>query len=1836
MTLMPPSAPGSLMATIASTSQVNLTWSAASGADHYVIERSQSISGPYTQLSSPSTTSFPDASVSGNTTYLYRVRAVDNVGSSSSYSNVAIATTVPFSEDPLVGFSESASNATPIRGGHIIELRRAINALRAAAGLSSFVWTNGSQLDGSLTGLSIYALDIEQLRTNLDAALVALGAPTQAYPEASLAGLFVKKSHVQELRLRVRSASTTSAAGGTNTGGSLQAALVDPMNRTGSGGEDPLSRNFNWSVPLLNLSGRAGLDLGLALSYNSLVWTRVGSSIIYNADQGTPAPGFRLGFPVIGGGYFNAEAGTNAYLVTMPSGAHVELRQVGSSNTYEAADSSYLQFDASSLQLRTTDGTQLQYAAIGGSYECTEIKDRNGNYITVGYNLSGSISTITDTLARVINFNYDAGGSLLQSITQAWTVNGQAVTHTWATFSYDWRAIQTNFVDGSTALSVNGPANGSSVMALTKVNLDDGSAYQFDYNTYGQVRRIARQTPDSNTGVLTERSVTSYNLPLDSSVAQSDCPRFTERHDTAQDWTGQNGVPAEVVTSYTVPAAATWDVEGTSHSGKVCQVTAPNGTMIKDYYDIGGWQRGLESRTEFFSSDQLSSPKKWTTITWTQDNTTLGYPLNPKIAETNVRDSDQNRRRSTISYTSYGLPQDTVEYDANGTTPLRSTHTTYNLDTVYLNWRIIGLPSEQTMSGRDPLDGTTKLYSKVGYVYDEVGEFMTSVSPVQHDNTNYSSSFIAGRGNMTSVRRYDATTNSYVESKMGYDAAGNVRFTRRPGDDATHQTTIDYTDSFADVVNHNTYAYPTKVTDPDGYQSTVKYRYDIGGVTFTHDPKGAEATIDYDTVGRKQKVSSTSGAQTRVEYPASLMLVNTFTLIDTGVENYSAQILDGAGRVRATGGDYVSHDAASTAVYHAQVVRYDVMGRVFAQSNPTEIDAAWQPAGNDAAGWLWSQQSYDWKGRPLISTNTDGTTKVASYGGCGCAGGEVTTIMDEVGRKQKSYADALGRVVKAQVLNLDGSVYRTTTNTYNARDQVMQVIEAAGESTTGQTTTIAYDGHGRVASKQSPIETASNTYSYNPDDTAQTATDARGVVATFSYNHRRLVTGITYAVPANANPAIAVTDPVAFDYDAAGNRLWMTDGSGRVDYTFDTWSRLRSETRQFTGVAVSFALSYDYNLAGQLKSITDPFNATANYGYDNAGQVTGITGSGTAVTAQYASNMQYRAWGGVKHMSYGNGLLLDAGYNTRLQLTSFAVTGRNPAYGAATVMSAQYQYDADGRIRYAGDAVNNTFDRAYTYDHAGRLKEAYTGTQARDYNNGTSSGVADGPYRQSYQHDVWDNLVNRTTRFWSTSDVFTATYVNDRNPQWQYDGGGNLVQDTSRRITMDAAGRPTLSADLTSPAKLEQSFDGEGQSVKHVETRPNRTFPDRVGQVITLYNVRSSVLGGAVVTELNASGQKLRGYVYRGGEVIATEQGNLIRWVAQNPVTGSRLEMDTNGATTSATELDPMGVDVGVSDPNLGSGGGTGRDNLPPKEVHFYSDGYSGGCYVDGVVADCASVSNLVASGAAVLAPAETIRSVYDSNGRGHLEIFHAYADGYSGFIPVGGHYIGDGMVNPGNGFDGFPENYFDLHSTPDIGFFDVQGLHFLQSPKPPPNPNCIMNAVVDRNGRPASRGLARTYGDVLPNGTINHPGVHALAPLGQQAIVKTLAPLTGIVSDKIHIGGEGGGDGTRIVDVLLDNGNIAIYADLVTVNVRPGQRVNVGTIIGTVGGTSNPKNYSGLHFGLLKGNGNPKAADKAYRNRTASGLLSPERNFINPLGANSPVNCPGIIADPAGVPPVP
>lgn len=193
-------APLNLVATTASNltpAQVTITWQATTGADHYEVQRTTNVNAGYTSINANVVgTSLTDTTVTSNpvTAYLYRVRAVDANGNVSPYSNFDLATAISFTDDTL------QTNATLVKAAHVMELRRAVDAVRAVtANLGPAAW--GPDLVQYST--TIQATHINDLRNNLDPARSALGLPACNYTDVGLTALrasYIKKEHIEQLR----------------------------------------------------------------------------------------------------------------------------------------------------------------------------------------------------------------------------------------------------------------------------------------------------------------------------------------------------------------------------------------------------------------------------------------------------------------------------------------------------------------------------------------------------------------------------------------------------------------------------------------------------------------------------------------------------------------------------------------------------------------------------------------------------------------------------------------------------------------------------------------------------------------------------------------------------------------------------------------------------------------------------------------------------------------------------------------------------------------------------------------------------------------------------------------------------------------------------------------------------------------------------------------------------------------------------------------------------------------------------------------------------------------------------------------------------------------------------------------------------------------------------------------------------------------------------------------------------------------------------------------------------------------------------------------------------
>jgi YD repeat-containing protein len=462
-------------------------------------------------------------------------------------------------------------------------------------------------------------------------------------------------------------------------------------------------------------------------------------------------------------------------------------------------------------------------------------------------------------------------------------------------------------------------------------------------------------------------------------------------------------------------------------------------------------------------------------------------------------------------------------------------------------------------------------------------------------------------------------------------------------------------------------------------------------------------------------------------------------------------------------------------------------------------------------------------------------------------------------------------------------------------------------------------------------------YAYGLDTGPNGATHLSASPKTFTFNY---------------TPAPPPTNTVVtFTYDELGNRKTMTDASGTVTYEYNQLSQLTAETRSFAGENLpdaplpgnSFKLQYAYSISGQLKSLTDPFGQQINYGHDKAGRLQSVTGStpfGGVTT--YAQNPHYRAWGALQNLTYGNGVQMNIGFNSRLQAANYTLVGGGASAGSNLVQKA-YQFYTDGAVRYVQDQLDARFDRFQTYDQLGRVTEGKSGAEARGQSVAQNQLTQNLPYRQSYQYDAFDNMTQRNNLHWgidnwyNQSNNLTYAYQNNRQIGADYDADGRmLVPNTTSDYAeskYDAAGHLTRLVNL-SQSDIYRFYDGDGKEAKR-ETRrwiDNSYAPappyGHWTQEKSFY-IRSSVLGGEIISEAGTTGRKLKTYVKANGTTLATQ--NVFANAAQALTfehtdaagmsyrsTAANGEVNEyEGTEMSPVELDPKGANVGTTTPYI-------------------------------------------------------------------------------------------------------------------------------------------------------------------------------------------------------------------------------------------------------------------------------------------------------------------------------
>ena len=220
---------------------------------------------------------------------------------------------------------------------------------------------------------------------------------------------------------------------------------------------------------------------------------------------------------------------------------------------------------------------------------------------------------------------------------------------------------------------------------------------------------------------------------------------------------------------------------------------------------------------------------------------------------------------------------------------------------------------------------------------------------------------------------------------------------------------------------------------------------------------------------------------------------------------------------------------------------------------------------------------------------------------------------------------------------------------------------------------------------------------------------------------------------------------------------------------------------------------------------------------------------------------------------------------------------------------------------------------------------------------------------------------------------------NNRRSGWGYDADGRNTTIDTRTYTFDAAGQQRqMSAQQPigngSYITLNQShsYDGDGAMLQEVNSQSN------VQGNTTSYYLRSSVLRGAIVEEITASGQKHAGYVYSpGGQLVAEEipgEYGHLAWKHLTPAGTSTYDYWTHNTYATdfwnGVELDPLGADVPTSpppEPPPDEGDGDiGAGHFGGDMTSRYADVWNlaAGCTIDGMAASCSLAMGVFERGA--------------------------------------------------------------------------------------------------------------------------------------------------------------------------------------------------------------------------------------------------------------------------------
>ncbi|UOG54458.1 RHS repeat domain-containing protein [Leptospira noguchii] len=480
----------------------------------------------------------------------------------------------------------------------------------------------------------------------------------------------------------------------------------------------------------------------------------------------------------------------------------------------------------------------------------------------------------------------------------------------------------------------------------------------------------------------------------------------------------------------------------------------------------------------------------------------------------------------------------------------------------------------------------------------------------------------------------------------------------------------------------------------------------------------------------------------------------------------------------------------------------------------------------------------------------------------------------------------------------------------------------------------SYDSFGKLRAESDP-DLGVSSYNYNSFGDLTSSTNAKGVTTTLSYDGLGRI--LTKNIP--EGNIVYTYDSFSGSENSVGRLVRIEDSNQNKTFSYDKLGRVKKEIRTILATSSGNPLPTEtggpyitetrYDLLGRVTRIDYPEHPISHgrmracYEYGSAGYISGISVqvNTNGILPGYCNkdiveNISYNEFGQTANLTLGNGITTSYSYDVKGRMVRLNSSG-NVGGNTKVLQDAVYSFNPNNNITNIANTTtdfNTQYD--YGYDGLGRLTSA----------NGSYLGIAEGNlsrrFQQSFEYSKNGNLSSKRIHdplSGNITDEWSYQYTNHQVTNidssrsgadaltLQYDANGNLtrqrdnVKDLTKRISVDSQDRITQIQDGNNAILGSYWYDESGFRIRRSALEPkNNVFSN----VEILYPSKffglEFIESENVITSVNN--------VYLNGvRIAALNEAGALAYYLTDQVDSVSTVLDDEGNTLSQMQYLPYG-----------------------------------------------------------------------------------------------------------------------------------------------------------------------------------------------------------------------------------------------------------------------------------------------------------------------------------------